>query len=359
MNLSWEQEADKAVRMAQALFELSDLAWLDAGRALEFVDPSRAMEGVLLELLERAAEPSTEPALALLPRLEARAPIAAPAALAANSSVHDAASDDVETSKSAPMAAPRTFSLLARQVRNERSGEPGAGENIASVPERERDAGAARYDVSTEPTPARDERRSRTAEPDVVPVPREDASDPRVMRMSSRAVHPPRSRGEIGFGGVGTAAGRSWKTAEEARVPATQLREAPAAGGVRQVSTLPELQALFRSLVAEDQARDDPSSSARPQAPERRSPPPPPTPLSYDPGPATQVDLHSGWPRPAGKDAPVALSAQLPVPTGPQPALAPLDPLREEILLDRLLDRFEERLREQAMRHLGFTGGLT
>ena len=35
------------------------------------------------------------------------------------------------------------------------------------------------------------------------------------------------------------------------------------------------------------------------------------------------------------------------------------DPLREEILLDRLLDRFEERLREQAIRHLGLTGGLT
>ena len=35
------------------------------------------------------------------------------------------------------------------------------------------------------------------------------------------------------------------------------------------------------------------------------------------------------------------------------------DPTREDVLLDRLLDRFEERLREQAIRHLGFTGGLT
>jgi hypothetical protein len=42
---------------------------------------------------------------------------------------------------------------------------------------------------------------------------------------------------------------------------------------------------------------------------------------------------------------------------GTAPALP--DPAREDVLLDRLLDRFEERLREQAIRHLGFTGGLT
>ena len=40
-------------------------------------------------------------------------------------------------------------------------------------------------------------------------------------------------------------------------------------------------------------------------------------------------------------------------------ASTPPDPTREDVLLDRLLDRFEERLREQAIRHLGFTGGLT
>jgi hypothetical protein len=36
-----------------------------------------------------------------------------------------------------------------------------------------------------------------------------------------------------------------------------------------------------------------------------------------------------------------------------------LDAAQEEILLDRLFDRLEERLRDQAIRHLGFTGGLT
>jgi len=33
------------------------------------------------------------------------------------------------------------------------------------------------------------------------------------------------------------------------------------------------------------------------------------------------------------------------------------DPAWEEVLFDRLLDRWEERLREQSIRHLGFTGG--
>jgi hypothetical protein len=33
------------------------------------------------------------------------------------------------------------------------------------------------------------------------------------------------------------------------------------------------------------------------------------------------------------------------------------DPAWEEVLFDRLLDRWEERLREQTIRHLGFTGG--
>ena len=46
---------------------------------------------------------------------------------------------------------------------------------------------------------------------------------------------------------------------------------------------------------------------------------------------------------------------------GGEPLMAPLariqDPAWEEVLLDRLLDRFEERLREQSIRHLGFTGG--
>jgi len=41
-------------------------------------------------------------------------------------------------------------------------------------------------------------------------------------------------------------------------------------------------------------------------------------------------------------------------------ALPPADPAHDDVLLlDRLLDRWEERLREQAIRHLGFSGGLT
>jgi hypothetical protein len=35
----------------------------------------------------------------------------------------------------------------------------------------------------------------------------------------------------------------------------------------------------------------------------------------------------------------------------------PLDPVWEEELFDRFMDRFEERMREQAIRQLGITGG--
>jgi len=359
MKPSWEQEADRALRVAQALFELSDLAWLDAARALEFVDPSRAMEGVLLELLESGSEPSTEPGLAPLPRLEARAPIAAPSVPAANASAHDPAAEDVETRHPAPTAAARTVNLLARQVRHERRGEIGAGEDSAGVPEHERDAGVAWHGVYRGPAATRDLQPPRAAEPDVAPAPREDAGDSLIMRASSPAFGRSRGPAEIDISGVGTAAERAWKTAEEAQVPATRLRDAPSAGRVRQISALPELQALFRSVVAESQASDLPLPAATPRARERRSPLPPTSQASYGPGPVTQVEPYSGWPRPAGNDAPVTPSAQPPLPSGAQPALAPPDPVREEILLDRLLDRFEERLREQAIRHLGFTGGLT
>jgi hypothetical protein len=43
----------------------------------------------------------------------------------------------------------------------------------------------------------------------------------------------------------------------------------------------------------------------------------------------------------------------------PMRALPTMDALAEDMLVDRLADRIEERLREQALRHFGFTGGLT
>ena len=72
----------------------------------------------------------------------------------------------------------------------------------------------------------------------------------------------------------------------------------------------------------------------------------------FDPG--RQVEPRADAPRASGHariDAPFASFA------GTAPTLP--DPTREDVLLDRLLDRFEERLREHAIRHLGFTGGLT
>jgi ABC-type uncharacterized transport system YnjBCD ATPase subunit len=56
---------------------------------------------------------------------------------------------------------------------------------------------------------------------------------------------------------------------------------------------------------------------------------------------------------------PVDFSASVSVPAASAAVLRILDAAQEEVLLDRLVDRLEERLRDQAIRQLGFTGGLT
>ena len=70
--------------------------------------------------------------------------------------------------------------------------------------------------------------------------------------------------------------------------------------------------------------------------------------------PGRQVALRAGTP---AASAPSAIDTSFASFSGAASTLP--DPAREDVLLDRLLDRFEERLREQAIRHLGFTGGLT
>ncbi len=53
----------------------------------------------------------------------------------------------------------------------------------------------------------------------------------------------------------------------------------------------------------------------------------------------------------------LARHAEPTVPTTPRPFGSP-DPFADDALIDRVIDRLDERLRELSIRHLGFTGGL-
>ena len=359
MNLSWEREAEKAVRAAQTLFELSDLAWLDAAHALEFVDPSRAMESVLREVLESGPEPDANPAFEPEAQFEAREPSALPWPPSVRGTRY--APGVAAKPHSAPAVAARTSSLLAREDRADRRDEPDFGENSSAV------SGHARSFIA-EPTATHearpDARHQRTAQPSAwIPL-AEQGTASREMDPTSPTVRASLRQDEIDPGRADAPPENSSRTAEETLIPATRLRDAPAARGMRQVTTLPELQALFRSVVAESRSRDDrpPSETPRPleaARSQRRSMPSPAMPPSSDPGQVVHAERFAGWSPPAGNDVAVGSRTEPPVPSTSESAPAMPDPLREEILLDRLLDRFEERLREQAIRHLGLTGGLT
>jgi len=93
----------------------------------------------------------------------------------------------------------------------------------------------------------------------------------------------------------------------------------------RLVAGLPALQNLLQAAVAESH--------------QRHSPPPAATPSAEAPMP------------------PVAQPISL-VSAPPLRALTELDPVAEDMLVDRLCDRLQERLREQALRQFGFSGGL-
>lgn len=139
----------------------------------------------------------------------------------------------------------------------------------------------------------------------------------------------------------------------------------------RLVSGLADLNGLFASVLADKPpavARDRQSATAAVASPAAatdrehalaRSPFSPPTLVSDAPHPG--IDAGSPEARAASADfpgptAPLASTAW-PALTTLAPAIA--DPASDDILLDRLLERWQERLREQAIRHLGFTGGLS
>jgi hypothetical protein len=171
---------------------------------------------------------------------------------------------------------------------------------------------------------------------------------------------------------AGGAAARDLSHPRPAATPSTRL-----------VTGLSELNNLFRSVV-ENQADDElEPETARPTARiEHADAAPRPadrhevirpeafpaarwTGPGAEPGhetsfavPSAHADRHIG-PRAGKPAASVPSPIETPFASFADAASVLPDPAREDVLLDRLLDRFEERLREQAIRHLGFTGGLT
>ena len=161
-------------------------------------------------------------------------------------------------------------------------------------------------------------------------------------------------------------------------------RSRPAAArSTRLVTGLSELNNLFRSVV-ENQADDElEPETARPAARiEHADAAPRPAdrhevirpeavPAARWTGPGAEPGHETSFAAPsAHADRHVGPRAGTPAASVPSPIETPFasfadaasvlpDLAREDVLLDRLLDRFEERLREQAIRHLGFTGGLT
>jgi hypothetical protein len=97
----------------------------------------------------------------------------------------------------------------------------------------------------------------------------------------------------------------------------------------RVVEGLPALRSLMQRAVALGQPPDAPPASGTP------------------PAPATLATPAATLPPPAG---PAAITTPRPAPVA--------DPLAEDALVDRVIDRLDERLRELSLRHLGFTGGL-
>ena len=118
----------------------------------------------------------------------------------------------------------------------------------------------------------------------------------------------------------------------------------------RLVSGLPALQGLLQAAVADSRQRHTPAGMApsspipsrRPSLRPSLSPSPIPS-----PSPAALLPFTSEASGPASPLPPASRLADL----------STLDPLAEDMLIDRLADRLQDRLREQTLRHLGFTGG--
>ena len=148
---------------------------------------------------------------------------------------------------------------------------------------------------------------------------------------------------------------------QRAHFPATmgcyaQARSKPEIGAaVELVDNLPRLRNLFQALVADD--RDAPKSPSKSEDVGDRA-------QRYLPQetalfPANPPSVESGVRSPRLALSPLGVGAtngleNVDPPSSSQPPVATLD----EMLVDRVLDRWEDRLRELSMRQLGLSGGV-
>jgi hypothetical protein len=383
MSLPWDQETATALRAAQAVLAPADLAWFEAAHASAFLDPAAAMERIFGELLGDDAAPAAdadlEPeSIATMRRREPHVTERAPAEPAARPAFPSAPARRVARDPHPRSPSIRPYRPFAR--------------DDAPVHARSLDAPASAGAVHREPS-------KPSATPDASPEPIARAGAPIAEQRAtdrelvSRADDRPGSNGiRRALAAADPPAQRGMaRTVDQPLAPGARAaepeRSSPhqaAAPGTRLVSGLSELNNLFRSVI-ESQSDDRPAPQPAPSRAQHETgaaQPPAEFGDTAEPNEIIRPDTvrRSGPPidhaHEAGFRAPsaapgrqVAFRAETPPAAGHAPldtfasfagtASTLPDAAREDVLLDRLLDRFEERLREQAIRHHGFTGGLT
>ncbi len=349
MEFRWEQHTRRALKEAEALLSPVSMAWMDASLpSLEVLDPSTAIERLLDSILKAPA------------------------------------SADVAPAEAYPAPPPSQVSPA----------------NAIYLPPRAR----------TSPTALR-----TFAHPSLGPHSTEfGAASPSTVGQAATPLTPPGSRDDVGEPQEGPSKKADWPLHKP-------ILDSPRLGVTRMVTELPDLQNLFGALVSrpspsEDSHHQTPlehahSSSVKSAVPQPESPvvtplessiaapeqaplprtsnsgssPAMPLPQQVgqanrlhgpsfrrtesqgdaDRSPDTRAVERADFPSVSIPDAP-RHSLVGSIPSFPhtsaqpsRPTAAMEDPTWEERLFDRFMDLWEDRLREQAIRHTGFTGGLT
>jgi hypothetical protein len=353
MEFRWEQHTRQALREAEALLSPVSVAWIDTALPpVELLDPSAAIERLLSGLLAtpRAAEDTTEESLPLPP--------------------------SVQTGHEGPSLFPPKARASAPKLRTFAHPSLGARPSEFEAPSPSAFADSL---ATSQPAPTREIETVRTERHQKVErsTPKPVLGSPRlgVTRMVTELPDLQNLFGAMMAQPLASEpnsdshASRVTNPSDAAR-SATSLLESGAAG----TRSLPlENTESAPSPRAFEDGRTplvEPSSSgwqpARLNGPSFRRVAPPleqPTAVDQqrDPEVPTPMDLHLYTPIDAS--LPIATPGTSPwmhAEESPSRAMnAVEDPLWEERLFDRFMDRWEDRLREQAIRHSGFTGGLT